>query len=183
MLWYKYSLGPFDTAGHWKHVLTAFQVAVVRHTSRCHSQSPRSSTRANFLQVDVKGVPARARSPPIKGRFDSPMTGLIPSNAELNDQASRLHTLLRVRFFTMTALGQVNSKKRLCRTEDGRNRTMFIQIATTFSTLYCVHRRALSPCNPKGIWLLVAGLLVAHGSIIARAWFQKNWTSESGTCT
>ena len=181
ILWYKYSAGPFDKAGHRKHVLMPFQLPVVLQTSRCHSQSPRSSTTANLRCDVVSGTPASSRGFPVKGRFDTPTVGLIPSKAELKDQTSLRHTAFNVRFFTMRALGQVKSKNLLCLTEAGRNRMTFMKMATTFSTLYCVHNRALSPCSPMGMCEFEAGCKTAQSSFKALQWSQNSRTAESGT--
>ena len=158
-----------------------FQLPVVLQTSRCHSQSPRSSTTANLRRDVVSGVPASSRAFPVKGRLYTPASGLIPSKAALNDQTSLRHTAFNVRFFTMRALGQVKSKNLLCLTETGRNRMIFMKMATTFSTLYCVHNRALSPCSPMGMCPFEAGLWIAQSSFIALQCCQYSRTAESGT--
>lgn len=182
MLWYIYLLSPFDCAGHLKHVLFPFQEAVNLNVSLCHSQSPRNSHRINLRFCAVNGVPARSRSDPTSALPPTPVKGLTPSKHQLNDHTSRRHTQFSVLFLTINAWGQLKSKNLECLTDFGLKWRTFIQIATTFSNLYCVQSLAASPWMPSGIWLQVAGLDSAQGSFIDLWWAQKCCTSDSAIC-
>ena len=181
-LWYNSDGSPFIWAVHLKHVWTDFQLAVNRQISRNHSQSPLNSHRANLWFEDVIGVPALAASAPCKGLPPSPSVGLIPEKAASKDHTSRRQTLLRVRFFTFTSFGTENNRNRECREESGLKCTMFIQTATTFSCLYCVHKRAASPWMPSGMWDDVHGFCRDHGSPSDRLCSQNVLTSELDIC-